>query len=113
MLKNECMGSVFENLIVAEMMKRHLNAGETPELYFYRDDSKREIDLLDFTDAANPCAIEIKSSRLYHAKYARHLNTVSEELGIGKDSRFVVCRVDFSYNASNAQVMSAGDWLLR
>lgn len=75
--------SVFENLVVAETAKRHLNSGEQPDLYFYRDDSKREIDLIDLTRPGEPKAMEIKSSRVYHDKYARHLKAVCDELGIG------------------------------
>ena len=73
LLESPYAGAVFENLIVSETAKSHLNVGENPELYFYRDDGKREIDLLDCTNSGSPKAIEIKSSRTYHDKYARHL----------------------------------------
>lgn len=73
-------------------------------LYFYRDDSKREIDLLDFTDRKNLKAYEIKSSRTYHDKFAKHLRTVGDELGVGDDNRTVVCRVDESYTENDIRV---------
>lgn len=112
LVNHEMFGAVFENLIIAETMKRHLNNATRPELFFYRDDSKREIDLLDFTDPSNRCAVEIKSSRTYHGKYAKHLNSVCDGLGIAQDNRFVVARVEESYRAKECQVITARDWLL-
>lgn len=106
-------GAIFENLVVAETMKRHLNEGARPELYFYRDDSKREIDLLDFTDASHPWAVEIKSSRTYHDKYARHLQTVCDEIGIGREGRYVVARVESSFETEACSVVAVQDWLGR
>lgn len=113
LVESPSFGAVFENLVVAECMKRHLNAGEQPALNFYRDDSKREIDLLDLTNHARPQAIEIKSSRTYHDKYARHLTTVCDELGIGREGRFVVARVESTFETAACQVASVEDWLTR
>lgn len=40
-------GNIFENFIVSEILKTHLNSGKTiKSLYFYRDKDKKEIDLL-------------------------------------------------------------------
>lgn len=113
LVESPSFGAVFENLVVAECMKQHLNAGEQPILHFYRDDSKREIDLLDLTDRTHPQAVEIRSSRTYHDKYARHLTTVCDELGIGREGRFVVARVESTFDTGACQVVSAEDWLMR
>lgn len=94
-------------------MKRHLNQGRRPDLCFYRDDSKREIDLLDLTDPSNVVAVEAKSSRTYHDKYAAQLNSVCSELGIGPNDHYVVVRVELSYKAKSCNVVAAGDWLTR
>ncbi len=112
LVESTYFGAIFENLIVSETLKRHLNAGKQPELSFYRDDSKREIDLLDFTYPDNHQAIEIKSSRTFHDKYAKHLNIVCDELGIDAENRYVVARVESSYQASTCKVVSARDWLM-
>ena len=64
-------GDIFENLIIAETMKQHLNANQEPQLFFYRDASKVEVDLLDFTDPNNRMLIEIKSGQTYHDRFAR------------------------------------------
>lgn len=105
-------GEIFENLIIAETAKCSFNTAKTPELYFYRDDSKREVDFLDHT-SSRPQAAEIKSSRTYHAKYATQLISVCTDLSIDRQDRFVVARVEETYHTDNCTVSSTHDWLMR
>ncbi len=111
LLEHPQFGAVFENLIVAETLKGHLSQGREPQLYFYRDDSKREIDLIDATMPGQMRAAEVKSSRTYHNEYARQLNAVCDEIGIDTTRRFVVTRVDASYRAQTCNVAAAQTWL--
>ncbi|MDR0687232.1 MAG: ATP-binding protein [Prevotellaceae bacterium] len=39
-------GAIFENLITLELMKSRFNAGREPNIYFYRDKSQREVDIV-------------------------------------------------------------------
>ena len=53
-------GAVFENLVIAEALKVGCNAGETPDLFHWRDQRGNEIDLIvDTRDG--PHAVEMKS----------------------------------------------------
>ena len=54
-------GHLFENLIVTEMLKRRLNEGKEPNIYFYRDSNQNEIDILQ-TAPEGLHAIEVKSA---------------------------------------------------
>ena len=57
-------GSLFENLIVNEMIKQGANRGEEEQLFFYRDKSKHEVDVLRLlSDKVE--AYEIKSCKTY------------------------------------------------
>lgn len=107
------LGAIFENLIVAETLKNHIDNGEEPKLFFYRDDSKIEVDLLDFTNASAPMLIEIKSGQTYKDNFARHLSTVGEFLGIPEQQRHVVLRIEQGFQAKGAVAHSAAEWLLR
>lgn len=107
------LGAVFENLIVAETLKAHLNTGNEPQMFFYRDDSKIEVDLMDFTDNTRRRLIEIKSGQTYHDRFATHLGRVGQWLEIPPEERYVVARVESSYQAKGAKVRSATDWLLQ
>lgn len=111
LLTSPYLGAVFENLIVAETLKMHLNADEEPRLFFYRDESKVEVDLLDFTDDAHRRLVEIKSGQTYHDRFATHLSTVGKRLEVSPEEWYVVARVESSYQAKGAKVRSAEDWL--
>ena len=104
-------GDIFENLIIAETMKQHLNANQEPQLFFYRDASKVEVDLLDFTDPNNRMLIEIKSGQTYHDRFARHLTLIGNVLGIPCEQQYVTSRVEHSYVSQGIRVTSALDWL--
>lgn len=106
-------GSVFENFIIEETLKRHSNAGKTPHLFFYRDDSKIEVDLVDCTIADTPELVEIKSNKGFQAKFTRHLAVVGESLNIPKDCRYVITRGDETFRVGEAKIWAARDWLLR
>ncbi len=55
-------GALFENLVVMEKIKQKLNSAQTPSLYFFRDNTGNEIDLLEL-DGADVTSYEIKSTR--------------------------------------------------
>ena len=67
-------GSLFENFIIMEAMKDRLNAGETAEMYFYRDSEGNEIDLL-LPTGGKLHAIEIKAGATVNPDYFKGLKT--------------------------------------
>lgn len=67
-------GSLFENFVIMEAMKDRLNAGETAEMYFYRDSEGNEVDLL-LPTGGKMHAIEIKAGATVNSDYFRGLKT--------------------------------------
>src|SRR5207248_1761312 len=59
---------IFETFIVSECFKRFSNLGEEPPLYFWRDQSQNEIDLLIY-DGKNSFPVEIKLSQSFHSDF--------------------------------------------
>lgn len=55
-------GNIFETFVVSEFFKCALNAGKEPSLYFWRDTSGHEVDLL-LEDGEKLLPIEIKSGQ--------------------------------------------------
>ncbi|MDR2087585.1 MAG: ATP-binding protein [Dysgonamonadaceae bacterium] len=43
-------GSFFETFVIAEILKSYCHNGETPQIYFFRDERGKEIDLLIYKD---------------------------------------------------------------
>ncbi len=111
LLTSPYLGMVFENLVIEERMKMHLNAGRDPDLYFYRDDNKVEVDLVDMTDADHGLLAEIKSSQTYRSGFSRHLRVVGDEIGIPAERRFVVERAEGDFDADGVQVRNIATWL--
>lgn len=55
-------GSIFEGLVVAELLKNYLHAGREPDLYFWRDSAGHEIDVL-IEEGQDLPPVEIKSGQ--------------------------------------------------
>lgn len=65
-------GALFETWVVSELYKQRLNAGRSTDLYFWRDSSGNEIDILSETPAGlRP--LEIKSGSTYATDWANGL----------------------------------------
>lgn len=61
-------GNIFETFVASEVAKYNYNYGEKLQLYYWRDNHKKELDLiLDF--GTNHYALEIKSSQTIQEKY--------------------------------------------
>lgn len=59
-------GGIFETFIISEFYKRLYHVGERPALYFWRDQTGNEIDLI-VDRAEAPLPIEIKSAKTHNA----------------------------------------------
>ena len=64
------IGQIFETFIISECYKRFYNLGETPHLYFWRDQTQNEIDLLIY-DGRKSFPIEIKFSQVFHSDFKK------------------------------------------
>ncbi len=78
-------GSVFENYIIAERLKRLLHNGDESNLYFWRDQKGHEVDLVaDNGDYLFPT--EIKSSETFHKSFCKnlkYLNSIQDRANDG------------------------------
>ena len=57
-------GALFETWVVSERFKQKFNAGQPADLYFWRDSSGHEVDLIEETPSGL-CATEIKSGATF------------------------------------------------
>ena len=53
-------GAIFENWVIAEIIKQHVNVGRRPDLYFWRDNIGNELDLL-YERGGRRQVVEIKA----------------------------------------------------
>jgi len=66
------LGSIFETFLITECFKRFYNLGETPHLYFWRDQSQNEIDLL-IHEGLTSYPVEIKLSQSLHPSLKKNI----------------------------------------
>lgn len=73
-------GAVFENLVVNEMLKQELNSGHLPQLYFYRENAGREVDIVK-EDAGKLSLYEVKSSSTFNPTFTANMRYLKKMLG--------------------------------
>ena len=80
LLHHPLRGSLFENFVITELLKQRLNTGQTNNLYFWRDNTGHEVDvLLDADGILYP--VEIKSGETITPDYFKAIhywNKISE-----------------------------------
>ncbi len=82
-------GSLFENLIVAEIYKQVYHAGRRPSYYFWQDSNKNEIDLL-WEKAGIASILEIKSGQTINPSFFNNLTKFAKNEGLRLDSQHLV-----------------------
>ena len=87
-------GALFENLIISEVVKSFYNSGNEPPVYFWRDGSGTEIDLL-LENRNRLHAIEIKSGKTFSSDFLAPIETFCKFSGSDpKDAALVYGGVD-------------------
>lgn len=71
--KNKAYGAIFENWILTEIKKNNFNAGQNEGMYYFRDNTGNEVDLITEREG-EPLAIEIKSAAKVTSNMFRGLN---------------------------------------
>ena len=62
-------GALFENMVVSEFYKRRFNQGKTPHLFYYRDNTQKEVDLIEEESFGQLFAYEIKSAKRFNTQF--------------------------------------------
>ena len=75
--RDPLVGNLFENMIVIEALKARLNAGNAPDMYFFRDQRGFEIDML-LAAERKLYPYEIKSARTWSSDFATNLKSFTE-----------------------------------
>jgi len=66
-------GALFETWVVSELIKQRFNAGRPPDLYFWRDNTGNEVDVL-FASGTRLQPIEIKSGATFVHEWLKALH---------------------------------------
>lgn len=74
-------GALFENMVVAEFHKRRFNKGKTPHLFYYRDNTQKEIDLIEEPSYGQIQAYEIKSAKRFNTQFSAGIDYLRKLYG--------------------------------
>lgn len=93
-------GALFENLIVSELLKNRFNAGESDNLYYWRDKTGNEVDIIT-ENAGQLTAIELKAGETINADFFKGLTYFSAISGQNVENLLV-------YGGNQTQIRSNG-----
>lgn len=83
-------GGLFENAVVSEILKLYYARGRTPRMYYWRDSSKREIDIIIEKGASPQYGIEVKASATFDSHAFAALTELGDAMGLDAEHRIVV-----------------------
>lgn len=98
-------GELFENMVVAEFVKRAYAQGREPNLYFWRDSNNEEVDLLSEQGMDLEC-YEIKSAATMHSDYFASLKTFAKAAQLDTNRLHVVYGGEQNIQTSNGDYIS-------
>jgi len=101
-------GSLFENLILNEFIKRSFNRGENRLPYYWQDNHGKEIDCL-LVNGEKVTAIEIKSGKTISTSYFENLNYWRSLTALPENQEYVVYGGDQSMQTSAGTLISWKD----
>lgn len=87
---NPHRGSLYENAVVSEVIKGYYALGRQPKLFYWRDSSKNEIDLIVEKGGQPARIIEIKSSATYKPNAFSVIDKLGDTMDVETGGRFVV-----------------------
>lgn len=70
-------GAIFENLAVIELLKQRFNEGKASNLFFYRENKGREVDIVRAT-GENLDIFEVKSAHTYSSAFSSNLKYLKQ-----------------------------------
>ncbi|MBB3182046.1 ATP-binding protein [Variovorax sp. Sphag1AA] len=101
--RDPLFGGLFENLVIMDALKTRFNQGESAEMYFFRDATGHEVDLL-IPSGRKLRAVEIKAGATVNTDYFRGLRNFTATFPGALDGGSVV------YGGDTDQAQSDCGW---
>ncbi len=101
--RDKMRGHLFENLVIAEALKKRLNDRREPNMFFFRDAKGNEIDLLTL-HGGMLSAYEIKSSATYSTDFEKTLRNAATLINTPVVQRTVIYGGDYKNAAGDIRI---------
>lgn len=102
-------GPLFEAMVVSELHKELYGRGRRPRLYYWREASGAEADIVVERGVRPAAVVEVKSSATYAPKFFKAIGRVGDLLGLPVEKRFVVYAGDETFETSQGIVCALKD----
>lgn len=103
--RDKMRGSLFENLVVMEMVKHRYNQGKDGGVYFYRDSNQNEVDIL-LKQEGEITALEVKSSMTYHPTFEKTLRQLPAWIKTPVTKRAVVYAGEYENSVADIKLLN-------
>lgn len=97
-------GSLFENFVITELLKKRFNSGKSNNLFFWRDNTGHEIDVLS-EDQNRLAPIEIKSGETITPEYFKGINFWNEISG-NEGGKIIYAGDNYQKRSNGIEVIS-------
>lgn len=87
--RDPARGHLFENLVVLELLKWRYNEGLDPNLYYYRDSQKIEVDVI-YKKGNQLIPVEIKSSKTFNLEFVDKVRFFQKLVGDRAPEGYVI-----------------------
>ncbi len=81
--RDPLFGNLFENLVVVEALKTRLNRGLDPNLFFFRDNSMNEVDLV-YKKGRTLVPVEIKAAMTFNDGLMKNISFFQKLTGVNE-----------------------------
>lgn len=102
-------GAIFETMIVSELLKQRFNKGEISNLYYWRDKTGKEIDII-IDNAGKLIPLEIKSSQTIATDFFKNIKYY-QNLNKGTKSYLLYNGTESQKRSDGTEVMNWEDYL--
>ena len=100
-------GSLFENMVVADMMKNRYNTGRSNvDLYFYRDKSQKEVDVVEELTYPAVQIFEIKSATGVRQEFFKNMDYFRNIFGDSVVSSQLIYDGEYELNNPNNGIIN-------
>lgn len=100
LINHPLKGQLFETFVVSEYLKMFYNQGSEAPLYFYRENSSLELDLL-IQSGAELMPVEIKAAKVFNPSLIKNMKVIGKTLDYqcatliyGGDLKFSIDQID-------------------
>jgi predicted AAA+ superfamily ATPase len=101
-------GALFENFILAELLKNRFNAGFKNNCFFWRDNKGNEVDCL-IDDGIKLTPIEIKSGHTFNQEFFKNINYWNKISGNSIENAFIIYGGAISRKTQNGMLLAWKD----